>query len=559
MPLGFADLHCHQFANLGFGGREFWGGAYGDIAKELSWCSPAHGLFGEKDIVSNALKLAYEYPFGIGHHVGGYPKFDGWPRWDSITHQAVYESWLRQAVDGGLRLLVMLAVNNEYMCNLLPIDVRQPGRTCNDMEAVDLQIEAAYSMQAYIDESSGGPGQGWYRVCTDPETARRVIAEGKLAVIIGIEVDYLFNCRNEDDLTPVELDAILDDYLARGVRHIFPIHFGDNGFGGAAFQNPLNYDSTSGGFRNPSQFYVMETEDGTPWGYELGEGRRNVRGLTGLGMHLIRGMISRGMIIDIDHMSARSKADTLDLCEAANYSGVVCGHAGFVEISKGDKRHEGQLTAAELERVRRLGGMIAPIVNQGVLKDIETWRGPGQPVVDHVSGRTSNTMVQAYLYAVSKTRGAPVGIGTDFNGFAGLPGPRFGADRPKGTDPNNPVAYPFISPITGQPVDRYATGERTWDFNVDGLAHIGLLPDLIADFQAMGLGPAELDPLLRSAEGYLSMWSGSSSREQEILLLLSGTVSHSGRLREFEESLILQSGSSTAFGRADQSEQSLLF
>jgi hypothetical protein len=33
-----------------------------------------------------------------------------------------------------------------------------------------------------------------------------------------------------------------------------------------------------------------------------------------------------------------------------------------------------------------------------------------------------------------------------------------------------------------------------------------MLPDLIADFQAMGLRQADLDPLLNSADGYVTMW-----------------------------------------------------
>src|SRR4051812_14109456 len=51
----------------------------------------------------------------IGHLVGGWPQFDGWPRWDSMSHQTVQEDWLRRAVDGGLRLMVMLAVNSEHV------------------------------------------------------------------------------------------------------------------------------------------------------------------------------------------------------------------------------------------------------------------------------------------------------------------------------------------------------------------------------------------------------------------------------------------------------------
>ena len=162
-------------------------------------------------------------------------------------------------------------------------------------------------------------------------------------------------------------------------------------------------------------------------------------GLSPLGNTLIGEMISHGMIIDVDHMSARSKMDTFTACEEIGYP-VVAGHVGFVEISNGDKNHEGQLLPAEVERIRAMGGMVGVILHQGDLHDIDTWRGPNQTVVDHISGNTSNTMAQAYLYAVSKMKGGPVAFGTDYNGFAGLPGPRFGPDNSPGgkTGPATP-------------------------------------------------------------------------------------------------------------------------
>jgi microsomal dipeptidase-like Zn-dependent dipeptidase len=109
--------------------------------------------------------------------------------------------------------------------------------SCNDMEAADRQLAAAKEMEAYIDRKSGGPGQGWYRIVYTPRQAREVIEAGKLAVVLGIEVDYLFNCRKEGDLTEDQLRQQLDKYYALGVRHIFPIHFANNGFGGTGFQN----------------------------------------------------------------------------------------------------------------------------------------------------------------------------------------------------------------------------------------------------------------------------------------------------------------------------------
>jgi hypothetical protein len=41
----------------------------------------------------------YKYPGALlpGHNVGGWPQFDGWPRWDSVTHQMVHVDWLERA------------------------------------------------------------------------------------------------------------------------------------------------------------------------------------------------------------------------------------------------------------------------------------------------------------------------------------------------------------------------------------------------------------------------------------------------------------------------------
>jgi microsomal dipeptidase-like Zn-dependent dipeptidase len=516
MTIGFADLHNHQFAQLGFGGRAFWGGAFGDIARVLDWCTPVHGPGGVGDILGNTLRaIAYGAGGGaiLGHRVGGYPQFDGWPRWDSITHQAVFEDWLHRAVEGGLRLMVMLAVNNEFLCSLAD---RLPGRQCNDMEAVDLQLQAAKAMESYVDQKSGGAGEGWYRIVRSPAEAEAVIAAGKLAVVLGIEVDYLFDCRVESDLTIEQLNGLLDRYFDLGVRYVFPIHFGDNGFGGTAFQNALIRAVDAPGIspRNPAGTigaYDIQTEDARELGYSYRTGRRNIRGLTELGKALVRGLITRGMVIDLDHMSAYAKADALEICEELDCP-VISGHSGFVEISLGDKKHEGQLTDTEFERIRRLGGMVNPIVRQGTLEEIATASFSSVP---HVCGGTTNSFAQAYLYAVNGMAGAPVGIGTDFNGFAGLPGPRYGPDACPGgggSDRQFEANYPFVVPSTGQLMDMSILGQKTFDFNVEGLAHVGMLPDLVADLEAQGITGTLLDPLLSSAAGFVALWRKAWSR-----------------------------------------------
>jgi hypothetical protein len=47
---------------------------------------------------------------------------------------------------------------------------------------------------------------------------------------------------------------------------------------------------------------------------------------------------------------------------------------------------------------------------------------------------------------------------------------------------------------------------------IDGLAHYGLLPDLIQDLHNIGLGAAALTPMFRSAEDYIEMWEKTGAR-----------------------------------------------
>lgn len=102
MTKGFADVHNHQFAHLAFGGAgAHYGEAYGEISKALSHCGYFHGAGGVRDNIDKVFSVVYGNG-RIGHLEGGNPEFDGWPRWDSYTHHAVYEDWLKRAWQGDL-------------------------------------------------------------------------------------------------------------------------------------------------------------------------------------------------------------------------------------------------------------------------------------------------------------------------------------------------------------------------------------------------------------------------------------------------------------------------
>ena len=91
---------------------------------------------------------------------------------------------------GGLRIFVNLLVDNAVLCELYPLK----RNSCNEMDGVRLQAKRLHELEDYIDAQNGGPGKGWFRIVKDPFEARRVISEGKLAVIMGIEVSKLFDC-----------------------------------------------------------------------------------------------------------------------------------------------------------------------------------------------------------------------------------------------------------------------------------------------------------------------------------------------------------------------------
>ena len=100
----------------------------------------------------------------------------------------------------------------------------------------------------------------------------------------------------------------------------------------------------------------------------------------------------------------------------------------------------------------------------------------------------------------------------DLNGFAGGPRPRFGDDASCSDPQENPVTYPFTSYDGAVTFHEPQLGNRTVDFNTEGMIHIGLLPELIEDVRRDGATDADLEPLFRSAEAYIRMWEHAEER-----------------------------------------------
>ncbi len=98
---------------------------------------------------------------------------------------------------------------------------------------------------------------------------------------------------------------------------------------------------------------------------------------------------------------------------------------------------------------------------------------------------------------------AAVGLATD-QFLNELTGPRFD-NHCNGQNPASQVSYPFTT-RTGVSLGKSHSGNRDFDYNTEGMAHFGLLADFVQDLKNDGLSDRDLDPLFRSAEGYIRLW-----------------------------------------------------
>jgi microsomal dipeptidase-like Zn-dependent dipeptidase len=446
--LGYADLHTHLMAHLGFGGKLFWGQPDGAMDTALHLCGEGHGP-GGTGLFSQAGNLFMAGIEGTpGHHIGGYPQFDGWPRYTTLVHQHMYVDWIRRAYDSGLRLLVTAAVNNQLFAKEFG------GTAGDDTTAINTQIEAT---RQFVARHSA-----WMEIAYTPEEARRLIASNKLAVVLAIEVDTLGDWARESDCTRDQVAAELQRLYDLGVRLITPIHLTNNAFGGADIRSELfnllnrflrdDYFEVEDGGQEDVQFRLGEEQDDLVLGWYRGignvipgagyysppaydttvGGHVNRLGLTPTGVFLIEEMMRHGMLIDVDHMSQKAADATLDLAERYHYP-VVSTHTSFRDLAwrrgETDDIHklpaEKNKSLRQIERISKLGGIVAPLLNQGDIRPFDN------RIANDAAG-SSRSFAQAYLYAVQHMGGRGVAIGTDSNGWAGYPGPRFGPNAASG-------------------------------------------------------------------------------------------------------------------------------
>lgn len=558
--IGYADLHVHQFAYEGLGGQLMAGEAFGPITDTLKACDQLSDLHGQglADLFSTVNLLeafaSFTNPLkAVQHGSSGHPLYLAWPRWDNVTHQAAHQEMLKRAWSGGLRLMVMMAVNSKRLCDVKLL--AESGKSCGDFPNMYSQIQAAREMEEYVGDKDGG----WYRIVTSPSEARQVIAQGKLAVVLGVEgSDILDAAFYDGTFRPVDDGHVLDTvlrYYSYGVRHIFPVHHNDNALGGSAlFVDPqwpariaserdssVSFEVSPPGFPRSliviyDRFIVERCQnEGYQYPQMIGFNQVvpaicNARGLTAQGELFLKSMMSKSVIIDADHMSRKMRNQALDYVRSYNYP-VAAGHAGFLDITLGNHRHEEHWTSEQIRQLIDSDGLIG-VAFQGGPSELRTYHDRsglhGSTVIPHQCGRSSESFAQAYLYAVDASNGGAVAFGSDINSFGRTPGPRveqawsdqigvkYCADGGYTQAGGARVAYPFTAIATGANMPKHQLGQRTFDINFDGFAHIGMLPDFVEELRVIGITDEELKPLLHSAEGYIRMWEKAEEAAKNI-------------------------------------------
>lgn len=560
---GAADLHLHLFTEYAFGGGISHGKFNGPMSKSLAACKD-HGLIPDS-------------PFG--HDPNGYPKFSGWPNLENKSHHQAHVDWLHRSWKGGLRLIMMDASNNEFLrvlYNKLNFKNKQKYPS-DDQSALELQIEA---LMKWLSEDK----VNWAQIALTPPDARRIISQGKLAIVPGVEMDRLAKQALENTSGNIKaMEKTIKIYVKKlkklGIRHVFPIHGIDNHFGGAAvFERAYDvqnrYYSGQGfqlaeGWHNDIRFRLDYHND---FRYQLLEffaglkkrtftsrekklsSHVNQLGLTEQGQIFIKELMKAGLLIDLDHMSELAKEQTISLAKKYDYP-LMVSHTRFRKLAFGwntdtpfnqeedsQKKYqtanvrrvasERTLSEKQALAIKKSGGVIGLML--GSPNVARQW----DPYTTNNCDGSSSSFFQSFSYLNHLLDGQGVTIGSDFNGYAKIPGPRFGSNacydagkdnfrkklqNSQAAQQSNPVIYlqalkpehhypAGSSSNQNHPLMTSIAGYREFDFNREGMVHYGLLPDFWQDMANISQYKSGMTSLFQGAEHVIRMWEKAEKR-----------------------------------------------
>lgn len=487
---GFADLHAHLMAHLAFGGNAFWGQPYDPdhpgeegLQHVMGSCEPIHG-----GLIN--INPEFGHPAGGGWpDFIVWPRFTTMVHQQAYVDwlYRAYQGGLRLATCLAVNNELLATKSNPRLptddrsaiqaqvagmkAMVAAIDRQSGGPGQGWLQIATSPDEARkiiagnkLAIVLGVEVDSLG---NWRRLQDLQEACHGDVDQARL--LIGLELDWLYDL---------------------GVRQITPIHLTNNAFGGTAiymrFLETVNVfitgetwsveDAWQTGVRYRLDQDGDDLVDETERGVAMSGGRKravhrhtlvdhlpglrtmveafsapaingghaNARGLNPYGVILLEEMMKRGMVIDVDHMSEKSTDAALTLAETHQYP-VITSHSWFRDLLYTADRefnpededqyqtsdvhkvaHEAGKRGDQIERIARLGGVVSPIINQGDIAGLRQVMPELATKIRATCAGSSTAWGEAYLYAVAKMGGKGVAIGTDINGAACLPGPRFG-------------------------------------------------------------------------------------------------------------------------------------
>jgi microsomal dipeptidase-like Zn-dependent dipeptidase len=487
---GFADLHAHLMAHLAFGGKAFWGQPYDPqhpgpegIQYALGSCEPIHG-----GLINVNPEFGHPASGGWPEFIV-WPRFTTLVHQQAYIDwlYRAYQGGLRLITCLAVNNELLAVKTSPHLPHDDKSAIQLQIAGMKDMEAF-IKAQSATPGKGWLqivyspEEARQVIGENRLAVILGVE----VDSLGNWRNLEDLEK----LCQGDPNKARELISQELDWLHGLGVRQITPIHLTNNAFGGTAiylrFLETVNMfvtgerwtvdDAWDTGVRyrldHDGADLVDELErtvavsgrrlramhrrtllDHIPGIRDLYDaietprvrgGHANARGLSQYGKIMLEEMMRRGMIIDVDHMSEKSTEEALSMAEERRYP-VICSHSWFrdllfsahTEFDPLNKEHYGTSDVHkvaheagkrgdQIERIGRLGGIVAPIINQGDIAGLKACLPELAGKVHKPCAGSSTSWAQAYLYAVQKMGGRGVAIGTDINGAAGLPGPRFG-------------------------------------------------------------------------------------------------------------------------------------
>jgi hypothetical protein len=474
---GYVDMHTHPMSNFGFGNQFFFGTADGNPATALGSCNCVHnfiappfdGNCGQQNMIRNLLMDELD-----GHTKGaGYPDFNVWPKQSTTTHQQMWYEWVDRARRSGLRTIVALAQNSHTLADGL-----ETGGPYDDLRSMNDQIR---ELILFVRRHPG-----MMDTVTTAARMRQVVQSGRLAVIIGIEMDNIGNFYNPSERragevynaapTVAAVRAEIDRLYAMGVRYIFPIHIVNNAFGGAAIygdgMEPILFN-LSNFYLTGSRFTVEAVPTAsTGIGFKFPDlsaplSNSIVRGGLDVLRHL-PGLPLKPDVMDVNRYSYPDPGRGFGHRNVLGLSTLNSGHNG----PRGGHGNEKARTNGQYDTLKMVGGMIG--VGTG---DAE-----------------ASAFVNTFRSVLRQAGGKNITFGTDVG---------VGAKLPRAPSPTARLTgnIPGLEPCR--------TGNKTWDFNTyntGGVDHYGLMPEFVKSLEGAGLSATEKNALYGAAEYFAQMW-----------------------------------------------------